>query len=155
MENTTFDFLDGNGPVPAHQHFNGRGWVANTAQVSDTARVSGNALVFGNARVFGNAWVFGNALVSGNARVSGHAKVSGYAQVYGDAGVSGYAKVSGIRRSDGYYFVAVPCADGQNRVIAGCRYFTKEEAYAHWNENHEYCKETRAILQVFEAQGTL
>ena len=31
----TFDF--GNGPVPAHQHPNGKGWVADTALVADTA----------------------------------------------------------------------------------------------------------------------
>ena len=29
----TFDFKDGNGPVPAHQHPNGGGWVADTAKV--------------------------------------------------------------------------------------------------------------------------
>lgn len=36
---TTFDFEDGNGPVPAHQHSNGGGWVADTATVADTAYV--------------------------------------------------------------------------------------------------------------------
>ena len=46
-------------PVPAHQHPNGGGWVADTATVEKTAyvgpgaRVSGAACVFGNARVFG------------------------------------------------------------------------------------------------------
>ena len=35
MTNTTFDFEDGNGPVPAHRHSNGGGWVADTAQVSN------------------------------------------------------------------------------------------------------------------------
>ena len=29
----TFDFNDGNGPVPAHKHPNGGGWVADTAKV--------------------------------------------------------------------------------------------------------------------------
>ena len=32
-----FDF--GNGPVPAHKHSNGGGWVADTASVADTAYV--------------------------------------------------------------------------------------------------------------------
>lgn len=32
-----FDF--GEGPVPAHRHANGGGWVANTAEVEDTAVV--------------------------------------------------------------------------------------------------------------------
>ena len=34
---TTFDF--GNGPVPAHQHSNGGGCVADTARVSENAQV--------------------------------------------------------------------------------------------------------------------
>ena len=58
-----FDFEDGNGPVPAHHHVNGGGWVA------DTARVSGNAWVYGDAQVYGDARVFGDARVSGDARV--------------------------------------------------------------------------------------
>ena len=74
----TFDFNDGNGPVPAHQHQNGGGWVAETAHVEDTARVSGNAQVFGNAQVYGDA---GDALVLDTARVSGNAQVSGNASI--------------------------------------------------------------------------
>ena len=38
---STYDFKDGNGPVPAHQHTNPDGsvggWVADTATVADTA----------------------------------------------------------------------------------------------------------------------
>ena len=30
---TTYDFKDGNGPVPAHQHPNGGGWVAATVDL--------------------------------------------------------------------------------------------------------------------------
>ena len=65
MTETTFDFHDGNGPVPAHRHTNPDGsqggWVADTAQVYDNAWVSGNARVFGNAQVSGNARVSGDA----------------------------------------------------------------------------------------------
>ena len=87
---TKFDFNDGNGPVPAHQHSNGGGWVADTASVSDTAyvgldaQVFDNAVVSGSARVSGTAQVFDNAVVSGSARVSGSALVSGRAVVFGD-----------------------------------------------------------------------
>lgn len=48
-----FDFGDSNGPVPAHRHVNGGGWVADTANVDLSARVSGKA------EVYGNAWVYG------------------------------------------------------------------------------------------------
>ena len=72
----TFDFNDGNGPVPAHQHSNGGGWVADTATVKDTAYVGLNARVYGNAQVCGNALVFDNACVSGTSRVYGDARVS-------------------------------------------------------------------------------
>ena len=97
---TTFDFGDGKGPVPAHQHSNGGGWVADTAIVAATAyvgssaRVYGNAWVSGDARVYGAAMVYGKAQVYGNAWVSGDARVSDDAQVYGNAWVSGDARVS-------------------------------------------------------------
>jgi hypothetical protein len=105
---TTFDF--GDGPVAAHRHPNGGGWVADTATVADTAYVGPGrswymitlvvtfgcpitlgcpvTLMYGNAEVSGNARVSGNALVYDDAQVSGTARVSGDAQVYGNAMVS-------------------------------------------------------------------
>jgi UDP-3-O-[3-hydroxymyristoyl] glucosamine N-acyltransferase len=71
IEMTTFDFDDGKGPVPAHKHYNGGGWVADTAKVADTAHVGRDARVYGNARVSDNARVFGSALVYGDAKVFG------------------------------------------------------------------------------------
>jgi hypothetical protein len=47
-----FDFQDGNGPVPAHQHSDGGGWVADTAYVDDSVYVGPDALVFDSARVY-------------------------------------------------------------------------------------------------------
>ena len=94
MAETTFDFEDGNGPVPAHKHSSG-GWVADTAWVSDNALVFGDALVYGNAWVDSYAQVYGNARVYGDARVFGNALVFGNAQVFGDARVSDNAWVSG------------------------------------------------------------
>jgi hypothetical protein len=67
-----YKFGDGKGPVPAHQHPNGGGWVADTSYVGP------------------DAWVYGNAEVSGTARVYGDAQVSGTARVSGDAWVSDY-----------------------------------------------------------------
>jgi len=60
----TFDFQDGNGPVSAHQHPNGGGWVADTATVVDTVYVGPNAKIYGNAWIYDDAWVFGNAEVT-------------------------------------------------------------------------------------------
>src|ERR1700685_4068028 len=75
MSEELHDFKDGNGPVPAHRHGNGAGWVANSARVEITAyvgtnaQVSGTAWVFGTAQVSDDAWVSGNAWVSDNAWV--------------------------------------------------------------------------------------
>ena len=66
-----FDF--GFGPIAAHQHENGKGWVANTALVSNNAYIDSNALVYGYARVYGDAWVYGDARVYGDAWVYGDA----------------------------------------------------------------------------------
>ena len=57
MNAQTHDFRDGNGPVPAHRHTNGGGWVANTAHVHNSAYIGPDARVYGNARVSGDAWV--------------------------------------------------------------------------------------------------
>ena len=73
MNMTTFDF--GYGPVPAHQHSNGGGWVAATAKVADTAYVGPDALVYDNARVYDNALVFDDACVFDDAQVFYNAKV--------------------------------------------------------------------------------
>lgn len=83
------DFGDDNGSVPAHQHTNGGGWVADTAEVASTVYVNSEARVYGNAQVYGSAQVYGNAKVYGNAWISGNAQVYGDVQVYGNAQVSG------------------------------------------------------------------
>ena len=107
MNNTTYDFLDGAGPVPAHRHSNGGGWVADSAQAAASAFVGPFAKVFGNvliaadaliyrgARVYGLAIVGGNAEVGDNARVYGNAIVYDDAQVYDNARVYGNAQVFG------------------------------------------------------------
>ena len=151
---TTFDFEIGDGPVPAHQHPNGGGWVADSATVSDTAFVAPNALVFGNAQVSGNSQVCDNAQVYANALVYGNAQVHGDARVYDNARVHNNARVSKtpvrVPRSDGYDFILVPCSDGKDRIIAGCRYFTIEEAYNHWNKEHKMFEETTIILEALK-----
>ena len=68
---TTFDFNDGNGPVPAHKHPNGGGWVADTAKVDETAYVGRDARVYGDAQVYDNAMIGGYAMVYDYAMVGG------------------------------------------------------------------------------------
>lgn len=74
----TYDFDNGNGPVPAHRHSNGEGWVADTAKVDASAYVGPFALVFGNAQVCSGACVFGKVEVYGDAKICGDAMVYGY-----------------------------------------------------------------------------
>ncbi len=69
MEKTTFDF--GFGPVPAHQHANGGGWVADSARVADTAFVGQQARVYGEALVYGNAWVYDAQVTTTPLMISG------------------------------------------------------------------------------------
>lgn len=89
------DFKDGAGPVPAHQHIKGGGWVAETAQVDDDCYIGPFALVYGEARVTDNAIVNDYARVYGNAQIYGKAKVYGDCQVYDEAQIYGEARVSG------------------------------------------------------------
>ena len=62
---------------------------------------------------------------------SGNAWVSGNAQVYGNAWVYGM-NITAVR-SDGYTFTVAPTPEGA-RIIAGCRYFTFDEARLHWTK---------------------
>lgn len=62
---TTFDFQDGNGPVPAHRHPNGGGWVADTARVEETAYVGPRAQVYGSALVEGGVQLLSDTRISG------------------------------------------------------------------------------------------
>ena len=95
---TTFDFGDGNGPVAAHVHMNGMGWVADTATVPPEAYIGG--YVYGNAEVRGlaavkdSAHVYGNALISGSATISGDARASGWSRVLDFATLTGNATIT-------------------------------------------------------------
>ncbi len=150
----TYDF--GNGPVSAHQHLNGGGWVADTAYVSDSVLIGPNALVYDMASVTDIAMIYDTAKVFGKARINNCVRVYGSAIVFGNTILSGASMIYGtaivnttplrISRSDGYDFISVYCADGYHRIIAGCRYFTFEEAYNHWNSTHKHYDETVAIL---------
>jgi acyl-[acyl carrier protein]--UDP-N-acetylglucosamine O-acyltransferase len=66
-----------------HQHKNGHGWVANTAQVAATVYVGPYALVYGQAEVTGHVRIIDLAQVSGHAKLSGDVVVSGFAWVDG------------------------------------------------------------------------
>ena len=92
-----YDFEDGLGFVPAHQHKNPDGsvggWVAETAWVDSTAYVGENTKVYGHAQVFGKALIYGNAKVYGKALICGNAQIYSQVQVYGQAQVFGQARV--------------------------------------------------------------
>lgn len=94
-----FDF--GAGPVPAHRHPHGGGWVADTASVDPTVYVGREARVYDHAKVGGrvcirdHARVFGNASVNEDALIHYHAVVQDFANVCGHARVAGRAKVMG------------------------------------------------------------
>jgi len=73
---TTHDFSDGKGPVPAHQHCNGGGWVAATALVEDTCYVGPDASVADHARLYDNARMCDNTSLSSHASMGGDAIAS-------------------------------------------------------------------------------
>lgn len=75
--------------------------------------------------------------------------------VSGDARVSGFFPLA--LRSDNYTFVLVPTSDGQARIIAGCRYFTLPEYWAHVETYKDAAKqrETLLILDFLESQAAL
>ena len=102
---STHDFNDGKGAVPAHRHTNPDGttggWVANTAFVSPTAFVGEDAKVYqyarlcDNASITGNAQAYGSAYIGGNAHIYGQARIHGEVLISGEAYISGYANING------------------------------------------------------------
>ena len=93
--NSTYDFQDGNGPVPAHRHINGSGWVANTAKVENTAYIGPNARIFGYATIKDNVIVTEDAEVSAYAVIKDLACIKGKAIVRGSCTVTDHAEISG------------------------------------------------------------
>ena len=67
---TIYDFQDGNGPVPAHRHPKGGGWVADTATVEETAYVGPDARVYGSALVEGGVSLLCDTRISGASCVA-------------------------------------------------------------------------------------
>jgi hypothetical protein len=83
-------------------------------------------------------------------------------QVYGDAQVCGNARVSVniicASRSDGYIFLATPIKDKTVRIVAGCRYFTFDEARNHWGNTRGGTKlgdESLALVDHLERMAKL
>lgn len=116
-----FDFEDGNGLVPAHQHHRGLGWVADTATVDKDSYVGHQARVFHKAvvsssTIYDSASVYNSAVVrsstiEGTAEVYGNAyvftaNVYSNARVFGLANVGPYVLVAGVIHGD--YYVRAP-----------------------------------------------
>lgn len=127
----TFDFQDGQGPVPAHQHSNGGGWVADTAAVAPTVWVSpyatvchyavcrNDARIEGRARVFGGAVVMDQARVSDNAIVKGRACVGDMAQVCDNAIVADDSAVLGTSVIAQFVNLTGKCVISGNTILSG------------------------------------
>ena len=146
---TTFDF--GFGPVPAHRHPHGGGWVADTAHVADSAyigpdaRVYGDAWVNGDARVYGDAQVYGDAWVNGNARVSGNATISKPSDYLLIGPIGSRADFMTWTRSD-------------NCIATGCFRGTVKEFLAAVRETHgdnEHAQAYRAAVKFIRAMEKL
>ncbi len=86
-----YDF--GGGPIPAHRHANGGGWVADSARVGDESRVGDGASVGNRAIVGDEASVGDEAIVGNSARVGNRASVGNSASVGAGAIVGNRASV--------------------------------------------------------------
>lgn len=155
--------------------------VFNAARVLSHARIVGNAMVYGEAVVRDNAYISEQARVCEQAVVGGSSHMEGWSRAYGTCEISGrtfmrgHATVMGtvhlrgeprldggvyrgiFRELDGFTFTAVPCMDGLKRIVAGCRYFTYDQAVAHWGQhsNLQKRRESMAIVNYFRALGQL
>ena len=119
MNETMFDFEDGNGPVPAHKHPNGDGWVADTASVEDTFFVGHRTRVYGNARLEGTGNLFDDAQVFGNAYISGrNPTICGTSKIYGNAKIKDEAFIR-----DSIWIAGNVTVQGSSILQGGVRLF--------------------------------
>ncbi len=77
---TTFDFEDGRGPVPAHRHTNGGGWVSDDCVVDAPTYIEEDACVWGGC-ILDSVNIYNEARVSGNSSLKERCVVSGGAVI--------------------------------------------------------------------------
>lgn len=118
QETTTLhDFNDGNGPIPAHRHINGDGWVADTAHVEDTVYIGRNA------RVFGYATVKDEVVIIEDAEVSGYAVIRDLVCIKGKSVIRGACTIKESAEIAGNVFIA------SHIVIGGHTLLNKEQRF--------------------------
>ncbi len=108
---TMHDFCNGVGPVPAHQHPNGGGWVEDTANVDQHAYVGPDAEVYEDARVYPGARVYGDSRVHANACLWIDAVVWSGSRVSGNSILAGERR--GLNQPDLLAEMRHACSLGQ------------------------------------------
>lgn len=87
------DFYDfGNGLEPAHRHPNGRGIIANTAQVDRSVYVGMDCTVSGNAIIKGEVSIIDSSSIEDNVVIKGEGKgvvIDDNSCIYGDVSITG------------------------------------------------------------------
>jgi len=91
----SYNFMDGRGPVPAHKHPNGGGWVEDTAKVHQLSFVGPSARVSGKAEVGGGCSIENRAVIGGNAQIFGIVSVRNDVAVGGNARLQGTMVIGG------------------------------------------------------------
>lgn len=112
------DFKDGTGRVFAHRHDNGRGWVADTANVDDSVYIGPRCEIFNRAIVKGSVRLEGASRISGNAVVSGRVIMRKSSHVYGSAVVRDSTEVSDEARICGNSHVSGTSRIFNNAIIS-------------------------------------
>ena len=122
MSDKTHDF--GRGPVPAHVHPLGGGWVADTAFVSE------NVFVGPDAKVYDDAYVGDGAAVHHKARVCDFAVLLGSVYVLDHAMVCGCSMARGPATIRGDDVICDTGLVGEGPITC-CRKSEREYAIAH------------------------
>jgi hypothetical protein len=93
MTETTFDFRDGYGPVAAHKHPNGGGWVADTATVPDEVAVPGSASIGEGASIGEWASIGYGASIGEGASIGRRASIGYGASIGRRASIGEWASI--------------------------------------------------------------
>ena len=89
----THDFGDGNGPVPAHQHPNGGGWVDNTATVAASVYIGARATIGTRAHIWAWAHIGARAHIGEGAAIGEWASIGEWAHIGARATIGERARI--------------------------------------------------------------
>lgn len=109
------------------------GDIGGYAAGPDNLSQLGTCWLYGNSRMYDNSRMHGNSSMHDNSCMYGNSSMYGNSRMYGNAQLHWTITETPVtvNTSDGY---TMAYNKENNKISAGCRYFTVDEAVQHWTD---------------------